>query len=85
MTTITGAQEMIGKVKLNLNVLTGHKGAQVVHLAEIPKGTLFAILGTDLLRPYKGYPRYSRAQWWIKIGKRSFRADGSADVQEQLG
>jgi hypothetical protein len=85
MTTVTGAQEMIGEVKLDLKTLTGQKGAQVVHLAEIPEGTYDVILGTDILRPYKGYPRYSRAQWRIKIGKRSFRADGCAEVQEQLG
>jgi hypothetical protein len=76
MTTVTGAQEIIGEVNLNLKALTGQEGAQVVHLAEIPEGTYDVILGTNILRPYKDYPRYSRAQWRIKIGIRSFRADG---------
>lgn len=85
MTTVTGSQKMLGELELELAALTGIKGALIVHIAEIPERTYDIILGTDILRPYKGYPRYARGHWLIKIGARSFRADGCAGVQDQLG
>lgn len=85
MTTVAGAQGMIGEFRVELTALTGMKGSARVHIAEIPERTYDIILGTDILRPYKGYPRYVKGQWLIKIGARSFRAEGCAGVLDQLG
>jgi RNase H-like domain found in reverse transcriptase/Reverse transcriptase (RNA-dependent DNA polymerase)/Integrase zinc binding domain len=85
MTTVVGSQAMGGEFKLNLKGLTGRKGAMTVHIADIPEGSYNVILGTDVLRPYKGYSRYKRGYWRIKIGDRSYRAEGCVDEGEHLG
>ena len=85
MNTVVGSQDMLGEFKLNLKELTGEIGEKIAHIAEIPEHTYDVILGTDILRPFKGYPRYKRGQWRIKIGKASFRAGGCIEQGEQLG
>jgi hypothetical protein len=76
---------MMGEFRLDLGRLTGKMGSMVAHIADIPERAYNVILGTDVLRPYRGYPRYKKGQWRIKIGTRSFRARGFVNMTEQLG
>jgi hypothetical protein len=82
---MAGSQRMMGELRLDLRALTGRKNTQIVHVASIPENVYDVIIGMDILRLHRGYPRYHKGQWRIKTGRRSFRADGCAETEDLLG
>ena len=85
MSTITGSMGMLGEIEIDIKPLIGIKTRVKVHIAEIPEGMYDVILGTDILRQFRGRASYKKGQWLIKVGKVSFKATASIGSGEQLG
>ena len=85
MSTVTGSTGMLGEIDIDVKPLTGMKKLVRVHIAEIPERMYDVILGTDILKEFKGYVRYRKGQWRIRVGKVSFKATTTVGTEEQLG